>query len=286
MSDAAVLSGVDTKARRDAAAVLLEASALSLRAGGAAHNRLLFAGLDLRVAAGERWVVVGPNGAGKSSLLAALAGVFPIAAGSVRVDGVELAGWAPSALAERRAWSPQFWSDPFPATVRETAALAHRREAGWRGALDRRSDPDVERILGRLLLADLADSDVQTLSGGERQRVALATALLQDAPLLLLDEPASHLDLAHERLLVDLLLAHAEGAGAVVASLHDLDLAWDLASHVVLIDGRGGVVSGLRDDVLVADRLGAVFGVAIHGIEVAGARRFVVAPNPAGRGAS
>jgi iron complex transport system ATP-binding protein len=286
MSDAAVLSGADTKARREAATVLLEASALSLRAGGAAHNRLLFAGLDLRVAAGERWVVVGPNGAGKSSLLAALAGVFPIAAGSVRVDGVELAGWAPSALAERRAWSPQFWSDPFPATVRETAALAHRRDAGWRGAFDQRSDPEVERVLGRLLLADLADSDVQTLSGGERQRVALATALLQDAPLLLLDEPASHLDLAHERLLVDLLRAHAEGAGAVVASLHDLDLAWDLASHVVLIDGRGGVVAGLRDDVLVADRLGAVFGVAIHGIEVAGARRFVVAPNPAGRGAS
>jgi len=285
MSDAAALPEVDAKATRAAAAVLLEASALSLRAGGAARNRLLFAGLDLRVAAGERWVVVGPNGAGKSSLLAALAGIFPVAAGSVRIDGVELADWAPSALAERRAWSPQFWSDPFPATVRETAALAHRREAGFRVALDRHIDPDVERVLARLLLAELADSDVQTLSGGERQRVALATALLQDAPLLLLDEPASHLDLAHERLLVELLLAHAEGEGAVVASLHDLDLAWDLASHVVLIDGRGGVVAGARDDVLVADRLGAVFGVAIHAIEVAGARRFVVGPNPTERGA-
>ena len=286
MSDAAALSDVDTEPTPRAPVVLLEASALSLRAGGAARNRLLFAGLDLRVAAGERWVVVGPNGAGKSSLLAALAGVFPIAVGAVRIDGVELADWAPSALAERRAWSPQFWSDPFPATVRETATLAHRRDAGWRGAFDRRSDPDVERVLARLLLTDLADSDVQTLSGGERQRVALATALLQDAPLLLLDEPASHLDLAHQRLLVELLLRHADEGGAVVASLHDLDLAWDLASHVVLIDGRGGVVAGLRDDVLVADRLGAVFGVAIHGIEVAGARRFVVGPNPAGRGAA
>ena len=263
--------------------VLLEASGLSLHAGGGARNRVLFSGLDLRVAAGERWIVVGPNGAGKSSLLAALAGVFAIAAGSVRIDGVELVAWRPSALAERRAWSPQFWSDPFPATVRETAALAHRRDAGWRGALEGRSDPEVERVLARLLLDELADSDVQTLSGGERQRVALATALLQDAPLLLLDEPASHLDLAHERLLVDLLLAHAASGGAVVASLHDLDLAWDLASHVVLMDGRGGVVAGPRDQVLLADRLGAVFGVALHAIEVAGARRFVVAPNGAGR---
>ena len=284
MSDAAALPEVDAKATRAAAAVLLEASALSLRAGGAARNRLLFAGLDLRVAAGERWVAVGPNGAGKSSLLAALAGIFPVAAGSVRIDGVELADWAPSALAERRAWSPQFWSDPFPATVRETAALAHRRGAGWRVALDRRIDPDVERVLARLLLAELADSDVQTLSGGERQRVAIATALLQGAPLLL-DEPASHLDLAHERLLVDVLRAHAASGGAVVASLHDLDLAWDLASHVVLLDGAGGAVAGARDDVLVADRLGAVFGVAIRALVVDGATRFVVADRVPSTGA-
>jgi len=283
MNDAALRDGVALLGR-ESRAPLLDASGLSLRAGGALSQRVLFAGLGLRVAPGERWIVVGPNGAGKSSLLAALAGVFPIAAGSVRIDGVELVDWSRPALAERRAWSPQFWSDPFPATVRETAALAHRRDAGWRGALDRRSDPDVERVLGRLLLGDLADSDVQTLSGGERQRVALATALLQGAPLLLLDEPASHLDLAHERLLVELLLAHADGGGAVVASLHDLDLAWDLASHVVLIDGRGGVVSGARDDVLVADRLGAVFGVTIQAIVVAGARRFVVAPDVAARG--
>ena len=258
---------------------LLSAEALALRAGGSARGRVLVDRLDIRVAAGERWVVVGPNGAGKSSLLAALAGVFPLAAGRVRVDGVELTEWRPSLLAARRAWSPQFWSDPFPATVRETAALAHRRDAGWRSAFDQRNDPEVERVLGRLLLADLADSDVQTLSGGERQRVALATALLQDAPLLLLDEPASHLDLAHQRLLVELLLRHADEGGAVVTSLHDLDLAWDLASHVVLLDGRGGAVAGRRDDVLVADRLGAVFGVAIEAIDLGGARRFVVAPD-------
>ena len=285
MSDVAALPDAVAAATRNAGAVVLEASALSLHAGGAVRHRLLFAGLELRVAAGQRWVVVGPNGAGKSSLLAALAGVFPIAAGSVRIDGVALAAWPPSALADRRAWSPQFWSDPFPATVRETAALAHRRDAGWRGALDRSRDPDVEQVLGRLELDHLADSDVQTLSGGERQRVALATALLQDAPLLLLDEPASHLDLAHQRLLVQLLLAHAEAGGAVVASVHDLDLAWDLASHVVLIDGRGGVAAGARDEVLVADRLGAVFGVAIHAIELAGARRFIVAPDAARPGA-
>jgi iron complex transport system ATP-binding protein len=258
---------------------LLDAESITLRAGGSAHGRVLVERLELRVAAGERWVVVGPNGAGKSSLLAALAGVFPLAAGRVRVDGVELAAWRPTLLAARRAWSPQFWSDPFPASVRETAALARRRGGGWRAQLDdgaEADDGDVERVLDRLQLAGLAASDVQTLSGGERQRVAIATALLQGAPLLLLDEPASHLDLAHQRLLVDVLLAHAAAGGAIVASLHDLDLAWDLASHVVLLDGAGGATAGPRDDVLVADRLGAVFGVAIRALAVDGAARFVV----------
>jgi iron complex transport system ATP-binding protein len=245
---------------------LLEVDGLALRAGGSARGRVLFECLDMRVAEGERWVVVGPNGAGKSSLLAALAGIFPIAAGAIRIDATDLAAWAPSTLASRRAWSPQFWSDPFPASVRETAALARDRDAGWRALLDERVDPEVERVLDRLLLSDLAASDVQTLSGGERQRVAIATALLQGAPLLLLDEPASHLDLAHQRLLVELLLAHAAQGGAVVASLHDLNLAWDLASHVVLLDGAGRALVVARNEVLVVDRLAAVFAVPIEAV--------------------
>jgi iron complex transport system ATP-binding protein len=193
-----------------------------------------------------------------------------------RIDATDLTAWQPAALASRRAWSPQFWSDPFPATVRETAALARDRDAGWRALLDERVDAEVERVLDLLLLSDLAASDVQTLSGGERQRVAIATALLQGTPLLLLDEPASHLDLAHQRLLVAVLLAHAGQGGAVVASLHDLNLAWDLASHVVLLDGAGHALAGTRDEVLGAERLGAVFGVPIHAVALNGATRFVI----------
>ena len=109
------------------AGVDLEVVGLRLHAGGLARGRDLFGALDLRIGSGQRWVVIGPNGAGKSSLLAAIAGVFPLAAGQVRIDGRALAAWSPDALAGRRAWSPQFWSDPFPATVRETAVLARDR---------------------------------------------------------------------------------------------------------------------------------------------------------------
>jgi iron complex transport system ATP-binding protein len=252
-------------------------SSLRLHAGGAADGRDLFGVLDFRVRTGERWVVIGPNGAGKSSLLAAIAGVFPSAAGEVRIDGRAIAAWPAAALADRRAWSPQFWSDPFPATVRETALLARGRGFGW-GASGSAEDDDADAaaVLDRLDLSRLADVDVQSLSGGERQRVAIATALLQGAPLLLLDEPASHLDPAHQRLLLGVLVDHARRGGAVVASLHDLDLAWDLGQHCILLDGRGGAVCGPCASVMTAERLSAVFGVAIESIELHGARRFMI----------
>ncbi len=253
--------------------VLLEVRDLALRAGGRGDGRVLLQGLSFDVRPGERWTVLGPNGAGKTSLLAALAGVFPIASGSVWVDGRSLAEWKPALLSDRRAWCPQFWSDPFPATVHDTARLAHDRTGWWRAAA-RTATTDVQDVLERLDLAALAQADVRTLSGGERQRVAIATTLLQGAPLLLLDEPAAHLDLGHQHQLLDVLDAHAKACGSVVASLHDLNLAWDLASHVVLLDGRGGAQAGARADQMTPARLGAVFGVPMFETSLGTRRRF------------
>ncbi len=258
----------------------LHVEGLALQAGGLPRTRRLFAGLDFRAEAGERWVVIGPNGAGKSSLLAALAGTFRAAAGTVRLGGSALAEWSTVELATARAWSPQFWFDPFPSTVFETAALAHRRGRAWAFVPQASSEPKVLAVLDRLALGSLRDVDVRILSGGERQRVALATALLQEAPILLLDEPASHLDPAHQRLLLRVLREHADAGGTVVASLHDLNLAWDLASHAVLIDGRGGAFAGTRAQVFDAARLGEVFGVTIEAVAVGGASRFLMADLP------
>ena len=264
--------------------VSLAATGLALSAGGAPGARRLVEALSFRVQPGERWLVIGPNGAGKSSLLAALAGVFPLGAGTIRIDDRPLADWPAAALARRRAWSPQFWSDPFPATVLETVALARPGAAGWRAVLaDPHDDADLLVVLERLDLGALARVDVQALSGGERQRVALATALAQGAPLLLLDEPASHLDPAHQRLLVEALLRHGAEGGTVIASVHDFNLAWDLATHVVLLDGRGGARAGTRDELLQSDLLGTLFGVAVEAVEVAGARRFFFANRSASR---
>ncbi len=122
-------------------------------------------------------------------------------------------------------------------------------------------------------IATLARADVRTLSAGERQRVALASAWWQGAALLMLDEPTSHLDLAHQELLLRRL---AEHEGSVITSLHDLNLAWRVATHAVLFDGRGGVRAGSREDVMVPDLLAKAFGVPVAWVNVCGQRRLWV----------
>ncbi len=127
-------------------------------------------------------------------------------------------------------------------------------------------------------LADFEQRDVQTLSGGERQRVAIATLLTQAPRLFLLDEPLNHLDLHHQIAALDLFqrLVREDGAGrGSVLVLHDINLAARYADHIILLDGRGGVMAGNRDTVLRADLLSQAFGHPLRRIEHAGRAVFL-----------
>jgi iron complex transport system ATP-binding protein len=243
----------------------LRVDGVCLRAGGV--GRVLCEGLSFTVQAGERWVLLGPNGAGKSTLLACMVGLLRPAGGNVTLHGRALSDWPAPALARERAWCPPYWTDPFPATAWETIELARddAADAKQRAALLQRFD-----------IAHLADHDVRTLSGGERQRVALATACWQGAPLLLLDEPTAHLDLAHQHGLVTTLHEWSAAGGSVVTSLHDLNIAWQTATHAVLLDGRGAAWAGPREAVITPEHLVAAFGVAVSWVEVCGQRRLWV----------
>jgi len=247
---------------------------LRLHAGGKPDGRVLIADLSLSMNPGERWVLLGPNGAGKSTLLVALAGLLPPNAGSILLQGKPLADWPGEALARQRAWCPQFWLDPFPVSAWETVACA------LFALHPEHSAPAVETLARHWLsgfdVAHLADTDVRMLSGGERQRIALATACAQGAPLLLLDEPSSHLDWSHQALLQDRLKHWAADGGTVLAAVHDLNLAWTLATHAVLLDGQGNTVHGTREQVLQADQLSAAFGVPVSMREENDARWFRV----------
>lgn len=258
----------------------LQLDSLRLHAGGKADGRVLIDSLSLSIGEGERWVLLGPNGAGKSTLLMTLAGLVAPNSGRILLDERPLAAWPAAALAKRRAWCPQFWLDPFPVSAWETVACAL---LATEPQLDAATvEARARHWLDELDVGHLADNDVRMLSGGERQRVALATACAQNAPLLMLDEPTSHLDWSHQALLQKRLRAWSAGGGSVLTAVHDLNLAWTLATHALLLDGRGGAVHGPREQVLTTPLLSAAYGLPVSLREEAGTRWFRVdLENPA-----
>jgi iron complex transport system ATP-binding protein len=235
----------------------LSAQRLTLRGGA----RTLLDAFTHTFYAGEIWCVAGPNGAGKTTLLSTLAGLLQPSAGHVELDGVRVADWQPLPLAQRRALMPQSAPDAFSASVLDIVMLnrfPHLSGWGWERAADRAAAHAALDLLG---LAAFAARDVLSLSGGERQRVALAAVLCQDAPLLLLDEPLSHLDLHHQIDCLEALSAWTrEPRRTVMFSCHDLNLARRFASHALLLDGEGGAYAGPVREVLTPTLTSRAFG--------------------------
>jgi iron complex transport system ATP-binding protein len=242
-----------------------ERAVLEIAGLGASYgSRRVLEDVELRVAAGEIVAVLGPNGAGKSSLVRAVSGVLPGYSGSARVLGDEVR-WIPAReLARRVAVVPQEPRFELPFTALEIALMGrHPHLAG----LAFESDRDVELARGALAAAGagaLADRRIDELSAGERQRVMFARALAQEAPLLLLDEPASFLDLRHQVELFDRLRELAASGRAVVAVLHDLNLAAEYCDRVLLLR-RGRVAAfGRTAEVLTYALLTEVFETEIY----------------------
>jgi iron complex transport system ATP-binding protein len=235
---------------------------LTLRIGA----RLLVAGLDWQIEAGQCWCVIGRNGAGKSTLLRTLAGLRAPDAGIVQARGRALPDWPLQQLARERAYLPQGRSDAFGYRVIETVLAARHP---YQDAHYWESAADVQAACAALAALDvgaLAERDVRTLSGGERQRVAIAAVLAQDTPLLLLDEPATALDLAHQVSVMDLLARLCrQSAKAVVLVGHDLNLAHKVATHALLLMGDGQWQAGTVDEVMQAPLLSRCLG---HPIEI------------------
>ncbi len=235
---------------------------LTLRVDG----RLLVAHLDWRVNAGESWCVIGPNGAGKSTLLRTVAGLRAPDGGQVALAGKPIADWPLPALARERAYLAQARGDAFAYRVIETVLMArhpYHADRYWEGSDDHAA---AEAALRTLDVLHLAERDVRTLSGGERQRVAIAALLAQDTPLLLLDEPANALDLAHQVAVTELMAKLCREGRAVVSVGHDLNLAWSGATHALLLNGDGSWHAGTTAQVMRPDLLSACLGHPIAAI--------------------
>lgn len=231
---------------------VLIAEGISLRVDGAT----LVDDVTLSVSGGELVGVTGPNGAGKTSLLRVLAGEVLPSAGRVTLGGVPLASLRPLELARRRALLPQHTLLQFAFRALDVVLMGrypHRRssvEEDMSTARSAMEETDTSYLAARLY---------PTLSGGEQTRVSFARVLAQETPVVMLDEPTVSLDLRHQELVMGVLRSLAGEGAAIIAVLHDLNLAARYADRVALMDrGRLAALAPTRE-VLRADLLSEVY---------------------------
>ena len=232
----------------------LTARAVTYRVG----DHALVDGVSLAVVPGEVLALVGPNGAGKSTLLRLLAGDLTPSGGEVSLDGRPLARYGARELALRRALLPQQTILQFAFTARAVVAMGRHPHLGMTGESPQ-DDAVVEAALARTETLALAERVYPSLSGGEQARVSLARILAQEAPILLLDEPTAALDLRHQQAVLRIARELAAEGVAVLAVLHDLNLAAAHADRIALLDAGRLVAEGSPWEVLTAERLSAVF---------------------------
>jgi len=234
-------------------------------------------GRDLSVAYGERVVVrdldidvfdrtttavIGPNGCGKSTLLRALGRLMPARRGHVLLDGQRIDRMPTREVARLLGLLPQSPTAPDGITVADLVSLGRHPHQSWYRQWSGDDERAVSEALAWTGISELADRPVDALSGGQRQRAWISMALAQGTELLLLDEPTTYLDLAHQIDVLDLVeRMHTERGRTVVMVLHDLNLAARYADRLVAMKDGRIVASGPPAQVLTVDLLRDVFGL-------------------------
>jgi iron complex transport system ATP-binding protein len=221
-------------------------------------------GVGGALASGEWVALIGPNGAGKSTLLRAIAGLVRYS-GSIELGGDEVSRLGRREVARRLAFVPQAPLLPIGMRVDEYVLLGRTAHLGPFGY---ESQADLEaagRALARLDLGALSRRRLQTLSGGEQQRAVLARALVQAAPVLLLDEPTTSLDIGRQQQALELVAALREQSElTVVSAMHDITLAAQYADRLVLLAGGRIVADGPPDGIATAELVAEHYGAEVR----------------------
>lgn len=245
--------------------------------------------VSLALQPGSILALIGPNGAGKSSLIRALSGVLPLKSGTVRVNGRDLAKMAPAQRARQMAVVPQARSLPPAFTAWETVLLGRTPHLNWLGQVSEQDEEVVREAMRRTHTTQLASRRVGELSGGEQQRLLLARALAQAAPVLLLDEPTTHLDLKYQFTLLDQVRSLARSDGmTVVLAIHDLNLVLRYADAVALLVAGDLRAAGAPLEVFRSGLLSEAYGVPLQLVPVKDGAQHIVLPRSleGGRGVS
>ena len=226
---------------------------------------MILRNISLDFPKGTVTAVLGPNGCGKSTLLKAAAGLLPLAAGEIS---------APRPRARHIAYLPQSRRLP-EMTVRQLVLQGRYPWLGWPRRYGEKDHELARRAMERLGVAGLADRPLAELSGGTRQKCYLAMTLAQDTEVLLLDEPTSFLDPAHQLRLMALCRSVAAGGKAVAVVLHDLPLALRFADRVAVMDAGRLLMVDSPAGLLKSGLLEKTFAVKILGVDTPEGRRYV-----------
>jgi iron complex transport system ATP-binding protein len=226
------------------------------------HQRVVCDGLDVRIPRGQITTIIGPNGCGKSTLLRALCRLIEPRAGQLLFDGRLLADFGRRALARRVGFLPQVSTVPPGIRVRELVSRGRFPYQGLLRQWSREDEAAVTRALAETDLSDRADHLVEHLSGGQRQRVWIALVLAQNTEVLMLDEPTTYLDIAHQLEVLELCRRlNTELGKSLVMVLHDLNLAARYSHHLIAMKAGRIVATGAPADLLTPERLRDVFGI-------------------------
>lgn len=214
--------------------------------------------LSLSINSGESWAILGMNGSGKTTLLHTLAGLLPARSGEILINTTNLNNLSRRDVAKQLGLLMQHQEDHFPGTVLETVLIGrhpHLKSWQWESENDIQIAHDALALVG---LNNFDDRSILTLSGGERQRVALATLLVQQTKIRLLDEPVNHLDIHHQHEVMKLLTSDNDSIANVFV-LHDVNLATRYCDHALLMFGEGKTIHGTCTEVLSEANLSELY---------------------------
>jgi iron complex transport system ATP-binding protein len=225
-------------------------------------QRRVVEGLTAEIPEGKVTMIVGANACGKSTLLRGLSRLLKPAGGTVTLDGKDIHSRPAKELARILGLLPQHPTAPDGILVRDLVGRGRYPHQGFFRSWSADDDDAVQRALEATETLELAERNVDELSGGQRQRVWIAMALAQETEVLLLDEPTTYLDLAHQVEVLDLITDLNRQRGTTVAIvLHDLNLAARYADHVIAMKGGRIVAEGTSADVVTEDLVRDVFGL-------------------------